>query len=47
MFEIIRNLEFDNKKTIFKKDDVEIQLFRPSKLSARFKDYDLKKNFQI
>lgn len=35
------------KKTIFKKGDLEIQIFRPSKLSSRFKDYDSKKNFQI
>ncbi|MFH1365618.1 MAG: hypothetical protein ABIH28_03480, partial [archaeon] len=47
MFKIVKELEFDNKKTIFKKGDVEIQLYRPSKLSARFKDYDVKKNFQI
>ena len=47
MFKIVRDLGFDDKKTIFKKDDVEIQIFRPSKLSARFKTYDLKKNFQI
>ena len=47
MFNIVRELEFDNKKTIFKKGDVEIQLYRPSVLSARFKDYDVKKNFQI
>jgi len=47
MFKIVKELEFDNKKTIFKKENVEIQLYRPSKLSARFKDYDVKKNFQI
>jgi len=47
MFKIVRELEVDNKKTIFKKGNTEIQLYRPSKLSARFKDYDVKKNFQI
>ena len=47
MFKIVRELEFDNKKTIFKKGNTEIQLYRPSVLSARFKDYDVKKNFQI
>lgn len=47
MFKIVKELEFDNKKTIFKKGNVEIQLYRPSILSARFKDYDVKKNFQI
>lgn len=47
MFKIVRELPFDIKKTVFKKGDVEIQLYRPSVLSARFKDYDVKKNFQI
>ena len=47
MFKIVKELPFDEKKTIFKKNNVEIQIFRPSKLSQRFKDYDLKKNFQI
>ena len=47
IFKIVKELEFDNKKTIFKKGNTEIQLYRPSKLSARFKDYDVKKNFQI
>ncbi len=47
MFKIVKELPFDNKKTIFKKGDTEIQLFRPSKLSTRFKDYDVNKNFQI
>ena len=47
MFKIVKELEFDNKKTIFKKGDVKIQLYRPSILSKRFKDYDVKKNFQI
>lgn len=47
MFKIVKELGFDTKKTIFKKGNTEIQLYRPSKLSARFKDYDVKKNFQI
>ena len=47
MFKIVKELEFNNKKTIFKKGEVEIQLYRPSILSKRFKDYDVKKNFQI
>jgi len=47
MFKIVKELEFDKKITIFKKGNIEIQLYRPSKLSARFKDYDVKKNFQI
>jgi len=47
MFKIVKELEFDKKTTIFKKGKTEIQLYRPSVLSARFKDYDVKKNFQI
>lgn len=47
MFKIVKELEFDKKITVFKKGDIEVQLYRPSVLSARFKDYDVKKNFQI
>jgi len=47
MLEVIKKLPFDKYVSVFKKDDTEILLFRPSKLSARFKEYDVKKNFQI
>jgi len=47
MFNIVRELSFDNKQTVFKRGNIEIQLLRPSKLSVRFKAYDPKKNFQI
>ena len=47
MFNIVKELEFDTKKAVYKQKDVEIFLFRPSVLSNRFKDYDVKKNFQI
>jgi len=47
MLEIVKELPFDKKTTVFKEDHVEIQIFRPSVLSAKFKDYDVKKNFQI
>lgn len=47
MFEIVKDLAFDKNETIYKNGDTEIYLFRPSILSARFKDYDVKKNFQI
>ena len=47
MFEVVKNLEFDIRKTIFEIDNVKIQIFRPSKLSKRFKTYDLNKNFQV
>lgn len=47
MFKIIKELPFDTNKVVYKKDDLEIYLFRPSKLSKRFEGYDAKKNFQI
>lgn len=47
MFKIVIELPFDNKWTVFKIGNTEIQLLRPSKLSARFKEYDPQKNFQI
>src|SRR3989344_8838948 len=46
LFEVAKGLEFDKKTTIYK-DELEIFLIRPSKLSKKFKDYDVKKNFQI
>lgn len=47
MFKIVKELAFDIKKTVYKEVGVEVQIFRPSSLSDRFKDYDVKKNFQI
>mgnify|MGYP001592294543 CR=1 FL=1 len=47
MFKIMKELPFDKKISVFKKGNTEIQLFRPSVLSKRFKDYDIEKNFQI
>ncbi len=47
MFKIVRDLEFDKNKVVYKKGDLEIYLFRPSKLSKRFENYNFKKNFQI
>jgi len=46
-FKIVKDLPFDTKKVIYKKSDIELYIFRPSTLSARFKDYDKTKNFQI
>ncbi len=46
--QIVKELEFDKKFVICKDENgVELSIFRPSKLSKRFKDYDIKKNFQI
>lgn len=47
MFKIVKELPFDKRKTVFKEGNEEIYLHRPSKLSKRFKDYNVKKNFQI
>ena len=47
VFQIVRELPFDCNKTVFKNGNFEIYLFRPSRLSNRFKDHDVKKNFQI
>lgn len=47
MFKIIKELNFDNNQTVFKEANFSVYLFRPSRLSNRFKNYDIKKNFQI
>ncbi len=47
MFKIIRDLSFDTNKIVYKEGDLQVYLFRPSKLSKRFEGYDVKKNFQI
>ena len=47
MFEVVKQLPFDEIKTLYKEGGIEVRILRPSKLSARFKDYDINKNFQI
>lgn len=47
MFKIIRDLSFDTNKVVYQEGDLQVYLFRPSKLSKRFEGYDVKKNFQI
>ncbi|MDD5435992.1 MAG: hypothetical protein PHX20_00385 [Candidatus Omnitrophica bacterium] len=47
MFKIVKELPFDKKVTVYKGTEIDIEIFRPSKLSKRFKEYDVKKNFQI
>ncbi|MEM0143567.1 MAG: hypothetical protein QXL94_06415 [Candidatus Parvarchaeum sp.] len=44
---IVKKLGFDTKKVIYSKDNIEVYVLRPSKLSKRFQDYDIYKNFQI
>jgi len=47
VFQLIKELPFDKKTTLYQKENTQIYLLRPSKLSKKFKDYDLKKNFQV
>ncbi|MFH0869623.1 MAG: hypothetical protein V1866_01035 [archaeon] len=48
MLDVIKKLEFDKKKTIYKEVNVEVYLIRPSELPKRLKNkYDASKNFQI
>ena len=47
MLEIVKNLPFDQRKSIYKDGSAEVQIFRPSALRKRFKSYDVKKNFQV
>ena len=47
MFKIVKELPFDKKKTVYSEGETSVYVFRPSALSKRFKDYDVKKNFQI
>mgnify|MGYP001564792545 CR=1 FL=1 len=47
VFELVKNLSFDMNKIVYKEGDTEVYILRPSKLSDRFKDYDINKNFQI
>jgi hypothetical protein len=48
MLNVIKELEFDKKKVIYKEGDVEVYLIRPSELPKRLKNkYDTSKNFQI
>ena len=47
VFEIVKKLPFDTEKVIYKDGKTSVYIFRPSKLSNRFKGYNLKKNFQI
>ncbi|UYZ37998.1 hypothetical protein OD350_10105 [Clostridium beijerinckii] len=47
LYSIIEDLPFDKKIEICRENDVMIYVVRPSKLSKRFKNYDINKNFQI
>ncbi|MFH2068422.1 MAG: hypothetical protein ABII89_03040 [Candidatus Omnitrophota bacterium] len=47
MFCLVRDLEFNTKKIVYEEGGVKVGLLRPSKVSKRFKDYNVRKNFQI
>jgi hypothetical protein len=47
LFIDVVKLKIGSEKLIYKEGGSEIYITRPSKLSSRFKEYDLKKNFQI
>jgi len=47
LFDIVKELGYDNKKSIHSYDNAEIYIIRPSKLSKNFVNYDPSKNFQI
>lgn len=47
MFKIVKELDFDKNKVVCEEKDNEAYILRPSKLSKRFKSYDVEKNFQI
>ena len=44
---VAQELPFDEPITVYKSQGYEISFIRPSKLSARFKHYDINTNFQI
>lgn len=47
MLSRVKHLGFDREMSVCEEDGVELFVLRPSKLSKRFKTYDIKKNFQI
>ena len=48
IFKIVKELKYDNEFFVCEDENgVKLSIFRPSKLSSRFKNYDIKKNFQI
>ena len=45
--EFVYSAPFDVMTEVYKNDDVVLSIYRPTKLSKRFKNYDVNKNFQI
>jgi hypothetical protein len=46
-FQIVKKLQLGKKSTLYREGDLEVFIYRPAELSKRFKDYNVKKNFQI
>lgn len=47
VFKIVKELEFDKEKILLEEERSKVFIFRPSKLSKRFDNYNVAKNFQI
>ncbi len=47
MFLLVKDLEFDTKRVVCTQDGIDVFILRPSRLGARFKNYNVSKNFQI
>ena len=46
-FKLVKKLSFDKDYIVCKSEEAELFILRPSKLTKRFKSYDVKRNFQI
>ena len=47
LFNIVKELKFDKEEILLEEKSSKVFIFRPSKLSKRFNNYDASKNFQI
>lgn len=47
MFKLVIELPFDKDTIVCEEEGTQVYISRPSKLSNRFKNYNLKKNFQV
>ncbi|MFW5795452.1 MAG: hypothetical protein ACOCV1_08225 [Bacillota bacterium] len=47
MYQIVKELDFDKEYIVKESEGIELSILRPSEVSARFKNYDIYKNFQI
>jgi len=47
MLEIVKKLPFNQMEIVYEQNGIKVGISRPSEVSPRFKNYDVKKNFQI